>query len=86
MKIKDLETALPYYNKLHELKREIRLLNAFQENIRDFDVLCVELHNKGTGSVKIEEIGGVFKTSLIQSVKNFKIEQLKSVESALERI
>ncbi len=86
MKIEDLQAALIHYNKMHELKRDIRLLKDFLKNIKESDVLCIELHNKGTGSLKIEEIWGGFKINVVQSVINFKIEQLKSVENALERI
>lgn len=86
MNINDLQMALPIYNLLFQLNNEIRSLKDFLENIKKSDVICIELHNKGTGSVPIQEITGDFKIILVQSLINFKIEQKISCEKSLERI
>ncbi len=86
MKESKIIKAIPVYNDIHEVTREIRILQLLRSNLKGKAVLDLQLHIKGALSMRVEGNQPDFGLGLIISIINHKKEIKTELQNKLDLI
>ena len=86
MKISQIEKAIPPFNRLHDISRELKLLATLQTALSEKDISCIDLNVKKLMSVRIEEIEPECMISLIDLIRDYKLKKQIELQNKLESL
>ena len=86
MLVSQIEKAVPVYNRLDEISRELKLLATLQTALTDKDTSCIDLNVNKVMSVRLEEIEPECMISLIDLIRDYKLKKQIELQNKLESL
>lgn len=86
MKEKQIIRAIPIYNDLHEVDREIRSLQLLRASLNGKAVLDIQMHVKKSLSIRVEGLEANFGLELIILIINHKKKIKEELEKKLDSV
>jgi len=86
MKLLDFEKASPLYNAVKSLNRDMIQLMAFGDQLPIDSIVTIQINNKVSGTIQMDDLTGSYGHVLIESLLDHKREKLNQLKSELESI